>query len=95
MSPHLDLKEIERRANYAAFQDGLFRPLFPGLRPAVEKFVSDRDWEGIDQARRAGFATAREFAQDLITLYLEGRKSGAPEQTAEKINKKLVEPLTR
>lgn len=80
---------------YAAFQDGLFRPLFPGLRPAVEKFVSDRDWEGIDQARRAGFATARQYAQDLINLFVEGKDTDTPDQTAEKINKKLVEPLTR
>ncbi len=78
---------------YAAFQDGLFRPLFPKLRMAVEKFASDGNWEGIEQARRQGFQTAEGYVSDLIQLFQQGRDSGDMDRAAADINEKLVRPL--
>ncbi len=78
---------------YAAFQEGLFRPLFPQLRHAVEKFVSDQDWEGIEGARQQGFFTARQYARDLIDIFCNARDKGSMDQAAEKIHQTLVKPL--
>ncbi len=117
MGPHGTLQHIITTQNaaglgfYAAFQDGLFRPLFPKLRQAVERFVSDKDWEGIEDTRQEGFEIAKQYTQDLITIFSELphrlSHSGEPvelnhpeklykkelELVAEKINKKLVQPL--
>ncbi len=78
---------------YAAFQDGLFLPLFPQLRKAFEKFASDRNWEGIEAARQKGFLTARQYARDLITIFCDAPDKNHMDQVAEKINKTLVQPL--
>ncbi len=87
---------------YAAFQDGLFRPLFPQLRPAIEKFVSDKDWEGIETVRQKGFQTAKQYAQDLMDIFYEVSnklnkldKSYQKDMKSmeEKINKILFQPL--
>ncbi len=80
---------------YAAFQDGLFLPLFPELRQAVEKFVSDNDWEGIEAARVRGFQTASRYAQDLMTIYGESGGRGDRQAVQDRIMTKLVQPLIR
>ena len=79
---------------YAAFQDGLFRPMFPELRMAAEKFVSDRDWAGIEQAKAKGFHTAKAYARDLLALFQEGRDNGDMDRAGASINERLVRPLT-
>jgi hypothetical protein len=79
---------------YAAFQDGLFRPLFPELRMAVEKFASDGNWEGIERARTKGFQTAEGYVRELIQLFQQGRDHGDMDRAAADINEKLVRPLT-
>jgi len=79
---------------YAAFQDGLFQPLFPGLRPAVEAFWSDHDWEGIETARQKGFNTATQYARDLVGIFRQaGEKSISPDQVEKVIHETLVRPL--
>ncbi|WP_153307515.1 Sfum_1244 family protein [Desulfospira joergensenii] len=86
-------KNITRLGLYAAFQDGLFRPLFPRLRPAVERFASDRDWEGIEEARQEGFQTARQYAGDLTAMFCEnpGRENLPLVET--QIKERLLQPL--
>jgi hypothetical protein len=74
---------------YAAFQDGLFLPLFPQLRNAFDKFASDRDWEGIESARQKGFLTARQYARDLIAIFCNAADKNHKGQVAEKIFKTL------
>ena len=78
---------------YAAFQDGLFKPLFPRLRPAVEKFVADRDWDAIAAAQQEGFATAGQYARDLAALYTDAVKTGHVDTAADTIHEALVKPL--
>jgi hypothetical protein len=78
---------------YAAFQDGLFLPLFPQLRKAFEKFSSDQDWDGIESARQKGFLTARQYAQDLIAIFINAAEINHKDQVSEKIFKTLVQPL--
>lgn len=78
---------------YAAFQDGLFKPLFPQLRQAFEKFASDQDWDGIEKARITGFDTAQTYTRELINIFLNTPDQKDREKTADTINKKLIEPL--
>lgn len=79
---------------YAAFQDGLFRPLFPELRRALEKFVPSRDWNTIEDARQAGYNTAKRYTRDLIDLYMDSSLNNDRSRVAERINETLVQPLT-
>ncbi len=78
---------------YAAFQDGLFRPLYPQLRFSVEKFVAHRDWESIEDIRQTGFKTATQYARDLMEIYCEAKDRDDMDHGAQKINKTLVKPL--
>ncbi|MCG8616596.1 MAG: hypothetical protein MI802_10300 [Desulfobacterales bacterium] len=78
---------------YAAFQDGLFRPLFPDLRPAVERFVSDNNWETIEDVRRTGFDTAKRYVDELLSIVESGNTEGASEQIIERVNTGLIAPL--
>ncbi len=80
---------------YAAFQDGLFRPLFPGLRPAVERFVSDGDWERIEETRLKGFETACQSARDLRAMFKENEDQDNIKPLEEKIHQALVQPLLK
>lgn len=84
---------------YAAFQDGLFRPLFPELRPAVEKFIAQKHrnketWNGIEQTRQTGFNRARQIAGKLMALFEAGQRSGDYDRAEKEINDQLVGPLT-
>jgi hypothetical protein len=78
---------------YAAFQDGLFPLLFPELRKAFEIFASDQDWEGIEAARQKGILTARQYARDLIAIFCNTQDKKHMDKVADKIYKKLVQPL--
>lgn len=77
---------------YAAFQDGLFRPLFPQLRQAFEMFVSTRDWNDIENARIKGFQTAKKYVKDL-TRMTAASDTVDRHLIADQINKDLVKPL--
>lgn len=89
----ISTKNSAALAFYAAFQDGLFRPLFPQLRQAVEKFVSDRDWEGITRATEAGHATACRYTRNLVNMVVPTIDTGDPEAVSDAVNQKLVRPL--
>ena len=78
---------------YAAFQDGLFRPLFPQLRKAVETYISVNDWDIIERAREQGFDTACQYANDLIGMFNQKKDNDTISKLAEEINQKLVQPL--
>ncbi|HCY88047.1 MAG TPA: hypothetical protein DHV36_23120 [Desulfobacteraceae bacterium] len=89
----IETKNAAALGFYAAFQDGLFRPLFPQLRPAVEKFVSDDDWDGIENTRGIGFDTARRYVEELLSMLESGDGGETPEQTIDRVNTRLVVPL--
>ncbi|MCG8685785.1 MAG: hypothetical protein MI892_12975 [Desulfobacterales bacterium] len=79
---------------YAAFQDGLFRPMFPELRRAVERFVSDKDWDGIEDARQTGFNTAKKYVGQISDIYEKARDPNDMGAVSQEINERLVTPLT-
>jgi hypothetical protein len=89
------IKNTAELGFYAAFQDGLFLPLFPQLRSAVDKFASDPDWDAIESARQQGFFTARQHARDLMSIFCSTPDQTHKKQVAEKIFKKLVQPLIK
>lgn len=97
--PHGTLSHIISTRNtaalgfYAAFQDGLFKPLFPELRPAVEQFVSSKTWDSIEKVRQEGFARARTYARNLVELFSQPRFRDHPDQFADKVDTALIRPL--
>ena len=78
---------------YAAFQDGLFLPLFPELRQAFERFASDRDWDGIENARNTGYERAGHYARTLMDIFSDARYSRDTQGAADRIHTLLIEPL--
>jgi len=80
-------------AFYAAFQDGLFLPLFPEYRPALRTFNSDMNWDAIDEVREKGFDTAKKYAQDLMALYRERAAGENKQQMMETMYQQLIQPL--
>lgn len=78
---------------YAAFQEGLFRPLFPELRAEVTAFMSNPDWERIEGTRQKGFDTATRYARHLISIYREQEEKNSLDQAEKMIHDALVAPL--
>ena len=89
----ISTKNTAGLAFYVAFQDGLFKPMFPQLRAVFEKFASDRDWEGIEHTRQKGYAMARQYALDIVDIYNSASDKKSMDQVADQINNTLVQPL--
>ncbi|MBW1669721.1 MAG: hypothetical protein JRJ66_17105 [Deltaproteobacteria bacterium] len=93
------LKHIarERRegslAFHVAFLDGLRKELFPELIVAFQEFSGTRDWQVIENAVQTGFDTARNLAQVLSGIYLEGEKRDDMKWVEYEIEKELLAPL--
>lgn len=75
---------------YLAFQDGLFKPLFPELRQTFDQ-IGDRDidWNDIAAAKEKGYQTAKTYTRLITGLY----RNEKPSRLVEKINNELVQPL--
>lgn len=97
--PQGPLKHIIKSENaaalgfYAAFQDGLFLPLFPELRAAFEKFASTKDWQCIEESRIKGFETAKQYTGDLISIFNSNTDPNKPDVVAQTVQKRLIDPL--
>jgi hypothetical protein len=59
---------------YAAFLDGLQKELFPELGAAFNAFTQTRNWHIIEEAAAAGYRRARNYADQIIQIFLEGKK---------------------
>lgn len=77
---------------YAAFQDGLFKPLFPDLRIAFEEFAATNNWEVISDAKSKGYMTAKQYARNIVNIF-QNPKIKSMKKKFEIIDKKLVQPL--
>lgn len=53
---------------YIVFIGGYRKLLFPEIVKAFEKFVESGDWELIEDARKAGYKKAREYAERLLSI---------------------------
>ena len=53
---------------YVGFLDGLRKELFPEIFEAQKKFCDDRDWQGIEQARRICRDNTLNYAEKIKTI---------------------------
>lgn len=78
---------------YAAFQDGLFVPLFPELRKAVQKFESDKNWKAVELVREKGISIASDYTKKMADMFERAQKKKTVDEFPDKINEKLIQPL--
>jgi hypothetical protein len=78
---------------YVAFFDGLKKELFPELMDAFKLFVKTRDWTIIESAILTGYASAKNFAEVIISVFQEGKLKDDMNWTKVEIEKRLLVPL--
>lgn len=54
---------------YPAWLAGFPRLMFPEIDPAVLAFAQTGDWQGIEQARQAGWQRANQALEQLLPCY--------------------------
>ncbi len=54
---------------YVVFLGGLRKIMFPEILDAFRIFVETEDWGPVDDARKAGYRSAEEYAERLLLLY--------------------------
>jgi hypothetical protein len=66
---HLISEKMETSLSfYVGFLDGLRKELFPEIIDAQEKFQTDRNWHGIEQARRTCRDNTLQYAEKIQTI---------------------------
>ena len=75
---------------YAAFIDGLGKAFFPELRTAFATFSAAGDWDVLDRAVSAGFASAKNRAENMIEIYHEGKRIDDLKWAEKEIQEKLL-----
>ncbi len=67
-------RDVARLAFYVAFQQGLAKTVFPQIRDAFDALIKTDDWQIIDQTVASGYARARDWAQTISRIYMEGKQ---------------------
>ncbi len=66
---HLISEKLETSLSfYVGFLDGLRKELFPEIIAAQQKFQDDRDWQGIEKARRICRDNTLKYAEKIQTI---------------------------
>jgi hypothetical protein len=66
---HIISEKLETSLSfYVGFLDGLRKELFPEIIEAQQKFRDDRDWHGIEQARRVCRDNTLQYAEKIKTI---------------------------
>ena len=66
---HLISERLETSLNlYVGFLDGLRKELFPEIINAQQKFIDDRDWQGIERARIQCRDNTLRYAEKIQTI---------------------------
>jgi hypothetical protein len=78
-------------ALYVSQLDGLPELLFPEMKPAFERFVSEKDWGIVEGARRAGWTKGREMAERMLAL--AERRRGDSDGLAVDVEESFYRPL--
>lgn len=90
---HLISEELETSLSfYVGFLDGLRKELFPEIIVAHQKFQDDRDWQGIEQARRICRENFLQYAEKVkkISQYI-GQASD--DHVRDLFNRQILLPL--
>jgi len=80
---------------YTAFLDGLQKQLFPELRDAFKTFTQTRNWHIIEEAAAAGYSHAKNYADQMIEIFLSGKEKMQPKWAKEEIEHRLLAKLNK
>ena len=78
---------------YVAFLEGIRKELFPELIPAFRQFLDTMDWTLIEEANRAGFRRAEEYARFISQVYKKGKEIQDLDWAQREIETRLLKPL--
>jgi hypothetical protein len=68
---------------YMVFLGGMRKALFPEILDAFHGYVRTGDWTPVDNARRAGYRRAEEYAERLLSLYSKRKSDSALKESVE------------
>jgi hypothetical protein len=80
---------------YAAFLDGLQKQLFPELSDAFKTFTQTRNWHIIEEAAAAGYSHAKNYADQMIKIFLSGKEKMQPKWAKDEIEHRLLAKLNK
>ncbi len=80
---------------YTAFLDGLQKELFPELRDAFETFTQTGNWHIIEEATAAGYSHAKTYADQIIQIFLSGKKKMQLQWAKDEIEHRLLGKLKK
>ncbi len=60
------------------FTDGIRKQIFPELMKAFQKFVEDRDWSAMEEARKVGYKRAVKLQEHVLRLWKERKEDIVP-----------------
>jgi hypothetical protein len=75
---------------YVAFFDGLAKEIFPELRTSFDAFATTKDWRIIEKAVAIGYATAKEHAEKIVSLFQAGKQKDDMKWTKTEIANQLL-----
>jgi len=80
---------------YVAFFDGLAKNVFPELKIAFEDFCESHNWKVVEEAMSAGYHTAKAHAEEIMRIYLKGRKRADKKWAQHEIKKRLLDKIVK
>jgi hypothetical protein len=76
---------------YNVFLSGFRRIIFPEMPEAFRLFLASGDWKHIEDARKAGYRKAGEYAERLLSIY--HRYKARPELVLKNIEEEILAPI--
>ncbi len=90
---HLISEKIESSLSfYVGFLDGLRKKLFPEIIDAEQKFHNDRDWQGIEQARKKCRENTLHYAEKIQTIS-QHIGHASDDHVRDLFNRQVLQPL--
>jgi hypothetical protein len=73
-----------------AFYDGMVKELFPQITRAFGQFTESQQWPLIAQAVAEGYAVAKQHADLMSQIFLEGKRKNDLAWAADEIERQLL-----
>ncbi len=78
---------------YVAFMGGFAKVMFPEIINAFKEFVGSGQWEAVEEAVFSGYSTAKRYAEDISSIFQEGKERDDMKWTASVMEECLLRPL--
>ena len=78
---------------YVAFQEGIYKVLFPEIKAVFDRFVQTGDWGVIEGAMAAGYEASRSRAKQMVAIFQNGKDKNDLKWAEKEIIHQLMKPL--